>query len=57
MKQVPKEGGELKTKSFQHRRRWRNPFVWAVAAASTFLLYQLVATLIEELPALLKQLR
>lgn len=55
MKQVPKEGGELKTKSF--RRRLRSPFLLAVVAASTFLLYQLVATLIEELPALVKQLR
>lgn len=50
-------GGGLKTKSIHRRRRLRSPFLLAVAAAATLLLYQLVAMLIEELPALLKQLR
>lgn len=52
------KGGELKTKAHAHRRRWRSPFLWtAVAAVATFLLAQLVVTLIEELPKLLKGLQ
>jgi hypothetical protein len=45
----------LRVKSY--RRRLRSPFLLAVAAAPTFLLYQLVATLIEELPRLFMRLK
>lgn len=47
----------MRAKSFHHRRRRCVPFLWAVAAFATFLLYQLVATLIEQLPRLLEGLR
>lgn len=50
-------GRELRSKSFHLRRRLRSPFTVAVAAFVTFLLYQLVATLIEELPKLLRELK
>lgn len=33
------------------------PFLWAAAAGATFLLYQLVAAVIEELPRLVEGLR
>lgn len=39
------------------RRRRRGSLLWAVAAVATFLLYQLVATLIEELPKLFAELK
>jgi len=40
------------------RRPRRHDVFWvAVAAVATFMLYQLVATLVEELPRLLKELK
>ena len=47
----------MKNKSFPPSRRLRNPFLWAVATIATFLLYQLVASLIEELPKLFGALK
>lgn len=51
------KGGALRSKSFPHRRRRHGLFALAVAAFATLLVYQLVATLIEELPRLLKELK
>ena len=45
----------MRVKSY--RRRLQSPFLLAVAAAATFLLNQLMATLIEELPRLFMGLK
>ena len=50
------KGGELKAKSFHHRRRLRSPFLWAVAAIAAFLLADLAVAVIEELPRLINGL-